>query len=99
MSAISTAPQLCATNNVQGIIVPDARIEQSSDTGRSHATIRLDLLNCSGRVLRSAFAQADMGNGMIVNFGAAAVGVSERAMGPALDQMFPPSKAAATSPK
>jgi len=91
LSAISGAAALCAGNGAQAIIVPDVRIEQSSATGRSHASLRLTLLSCGGVLLSHGSAEADMGNDFIRNFGAAVVGVSERAMGPAIDQLFPPA--------
>ncbi|TAM76263.1 hypothetical protein EPN44_05980 [bacterium] len=89
LSAIADAQQLCTGSGAQTIIIPNVRIEQSSYTGRSHAALRLTSLSCNGSVLGHGFAQADMGNGFINNFGAAAVGVSERAMGPAIEQLFP----------
>jgi hypothetical protein len=88
-SAVANAQQLCTGSGAQAIIVPDVRVEQSSATGRSHASMRLTLLSCSGTVLGHGAAEADMGNGFLGNFGAAVVGVSERAMGPAIDQLFP----------
>ena len=88
-SAVATAGDLCASNGAQAIIVPNVRVEQSSFSGRSHASLHLALLNCNGAVLGHASGEADMGNGFIHNFGAAVVGVSERAMGPAIDQLFP----------
>jgi hypothetical protein len=91
---IARAQQLCTGTGAQAIIVPNVRIEQSSATGRSHASLRLTLLGCQGSVLRHGAAEADMGNGFIGNFGAAVVGVTERAMGPAIEQLFPSAPAA-----
>ncbi len=88
-AAVTGAAQLCAANGTQAIIVPDVRVEQSSATGRSHASLRLSLLSCSGSVLGHGAAEADMGNGFLGNFGSAVVGVSERAMDPAIEQLFP----------
>jgi len=88
LTAIASAPQLCSANGAQAIIVPDIRIEQSSFSGRSHASIHLAQLNCNGSLMGFGAAQSDMGNGFIGNFGAAAVGVSERAMDPAIDQLL-----------
>ena len=85
---VTSAQQLCAANGVQAIIVPDVRIEQSSSKGRSHAALRLSLMSCTGSVLGHGSGEADMG-GVMNNFGAAVVGVSERAMSPAIDQLFP----------
>jgi hypothetical protein len=89
VTAVARAQQLCTGTDTQAIIVPNVRIEQSSATGRSHASLRLTLLSCGGGVLRHGAAEADMGNGFIRNFGAAVVGVTERAMGPAIEQLFP----------
>jgi hypothetical protein len=88
-TAVARAPQLCAGTGTQAIIVPNVRVEQSSATGRSHASLHHSLLSCGGSVLGHGAAEADMGNGFIGNFGAAVVGVSERAMGPAIEQLFP----------
>ena len=92
LTAVADAPQLCASSGAQDIIVPNVRIEQSSFSGRSHASMRLAMLSCTGNVLGEASSSADMGSGFIVNFGAAVVGVSERAMGPAIDKLFPVTK-------
>ncbi|HTU69595.1 MAG TPA: hypothetical protein VMF11_04665 [Candidatus Baltobacteraceae bacterium] len=92
LSAVTTAPQLCSANGVQGIVVPTVRIEQSGVTGASHAVVRLALLDCSGAVSGHGYGDADLKHVTMVNFGAAAVEVSERAMGPALDQLFPATK-------
>ena len=89
LSSVSGATGLCASAKAQAIVVPDVRIEQSSYTGHSYASMHLTLLNCNGAIIGRGEAQANMGSGFINNFGAAAVGVSERAMGPALDQLFP----------
>jgi hypothetical protein len=101
VSTIATAPQLCSANGVQGIIVPGARVEQSGYSGRSHAQMTLTLLSCSGAVLGHGVGEADMGSGM-VNFGAAVVAVSERAMPVAIDRLFPstasPTPAPSASP-
>lgn len=88
-SAVANAAQLCTASGTQAIVVPDVRVEQSSVTGRSHAQLRLTLLSCSGSVLGHGTAEADMGQAFMGNFGATVVGVSERAMGPAIDQLFP----------
>jgi hypothetical protein len=96
LAVVSTAAQLCTANTAQAIIVPDVRIEQSSFTGRSHAALRLALVSCTGTVLAHGAGEADMGSGFMVNFGAAAVGVSERAMGPAIDQLFAAKTKSAT---
>jgi hypothetical protein len=88
-SAVSSASQLCTANAAQAIIVPDVRIEQSAVTARSHASLHLELLSCTGSVLGHGAAEADMGQPTMVNFGAAVVAVSERAMTPAIEQLFP----------
>jgi hypothetical protein len=88
-SAVTNAAQLCSAGSAQAIIVPNVRIEQSSATGRSHASLRLVLLSCTGSVLGHGDAEADMGQAFINNFGAAAVGVTERAMEPAIQKLFP----------
>jgi hypothetical protein len=93
-AVIDGASQLCATATAQAIIVPDLRVEQSSVTGRSHAELRLTQLDCTGAIVREAAGQADMGQAFIGNFGAAIVGVSERAMIPAIDQLLKPEDAA-----
>jgi hypothetical protein len=87
------AQKLCAASGSQAIIVPDVRVEQSSATSRSHASLRLTLLNCNGAVVRHGSAEADIGQVGIVNFGAGAVAVTEKAMGPAIDQLFPDGNA------
>ena len=46
-------------------------------------------LDVPPNVIGHGTGEADMGNGFIVNFGAAVVGVTERAMAPAIDQLFP----------
>jgi hypothetical protein len=88
-AAVTGAQQLCAGTGAQAIIVPDVRVEQSSVTGRSHASLRLSLLSCTGSVLGHGTAEADMGQAFMGNFGATVVAVSERAMGPAIEQLFP----------
>jgi len=88
-AAVAGAQQLCAGSGAQAIIVPDVRVEQSSMTGRSHASLRLSLLSCTGSVLGHGAAEADMGQAFMGNFGATVVAVSERAMGPAIEQLFP----------
>jgi hypothetical protein len=98
VTAVTSAPQLCAAGGTQAIIVPNVRVEQSSFNGRSHAQMRLALLSCGGGVMRHGVGEADMGSGFIRNFGAAVVGVSERAMIPAIDQLFPSTAAPAPSP-
>ncbi len=87
-TAVANAPRLCSDAGAQAIIVPDVRVEQSSFTGRSHAALRLTLLSCGGAVLGHGAGEADMGRVMMMNFGAAIVGVSERAMEPAIEQLF-----------
>jgi len=89
-TTIASAGQLCTENKAQNIIVPDIRIEQSSYTGRSHASMLLTLLDCNGAVVSHGAGEADMGSGFMANFGAAVVGVTERAMPPAIAQLFPP---------
>ncbi|MBV8582311.1 MAG: hypothetical protein JOZ86_16935 [Candidatus Eremiobacteraeota bacterium] len=89
LSTIAGAQQLCAANGAQAIIVPDVRVEQSAVTGRSHASLRLSLVSCSGVVLGHGTGEADIGQMFLGNFGAAIVGVSEKAMGPAIEQLFP----------
>lgn len=88
LTAIATAPSLCSTYKAQAIIVPDIRIEQSSYTGRSYAALRLTQIACDGALTSTGAGTADMGSGFIGNFGAAAVGVSERAMDPAIEGML-----------
>ena len=99
LSAVAGAQQLCAANGAQAIVVPNVRIEQSSVTGRSHAGLRLTLLSCTGSILGHGAGEADMGQAFMYNFGAAVTGVTERAMDPALDQLFPnaPKPAAPTN--
>jgi hypothetical protein len=92
LAAVAGSQQLCAGSGAQAIIVPDVRVEQSSETGRSHASLRLSLLSCTGRVLGHGSAEADMGQAFLGNFGATVVAVSERAMGPAIEQLFPIAK-------
>ncbi|HTZ55438.1 MAG TPA: hypothetical protein VMB20_10290 [Candidatus Acidoferrum sp.] len=92
LTAIATAPQLCAANNAQAIVVPSIRLEQSISTGRSHAVLRMSLLNCDGAIDGQSVSDADMGQLFIYNFGAALVGVAERAMETGLDQLFPSTK-------
>ncbi|HEX3549891.1 MAG TPA: hypothetical protein VHT53_05915 [Candidatus Elarobacter sp.] len=89
LAAIASAPQLCAQNGVQGIIVPDVRIEQSAFSGRSHAELRLTSVSCTGGILGKGNGDADMGQAFMINYGAAVVGVAERAMNPAIEQLFP----------
>jgi hypothetical protein len=89
-TTIASAGQLCTENKAQNIIVPDIRIEQSSFTGRSHASLLLTMLDCDGMVVDYGTGEADMGGGVLVNFGAAVIGVTERAMPPAIAQLFPP---------
>jgi hypothetical protein len=93
LSAVTGAAQLCTANGVQAIIVPNVRVESSPATGRSHASLRLAMLSCGGSVLGHSQAEADMGAGSMNNFGAAVTGISERAMGPAIDQLFPSTAA------
>ncbi len=88
-SAVTNAQQLCSASGTQAIIIPNVRIEQSSATGRSHASLRLTELSCTGSVLGHGAAEADMGQAFMANFGAAVVGVTERAMAPAIEQLFP----------
>jgi len=87
-AVVSNAPALCTNAGAQAIIVPDVRVEQSSVTGRSHAQLRLTMLSCAGAVTAHGTAEADMGQAFMGNFGATVVGVSERAMNPAIDQLF-----------
>jgi hypothetical protein len=47
-----------------------------------------------GTIVRQAAGEAGMGQAFIRNFGAAIVGVSERAMIPAIDQLLKPEEAA-----
>lgn len=88
LTAIATAPSLCSTYKAQAIIEPNIRIEQSSYTGRSYAALRLTQIACDGALTSTGAGTADMGSGFSRNFGAAAVGVSERAMDPAIDGML-----------
>jgi hypothetical protein len=97
LTAVSRAAELCTASAAQAIIVPNIRIEQSSVSGRSHASLHLTQLNCTGSVTGHGAAEADMGQAFMYNFGAAVTGVSERAMDPALDQLYP-SSAPAPSP-
>ncbi|HTW83691.1 MAG TPA: hypothetical protein VMD91_06480 [Candidatus Sulfotelmatobacter sp.] len=89
LTAIATAPQLCAAAGAQGIIVPNVRIEQSDKTGRSHASMHLGLLDCGGALVATGADDADMGG----IGGSAVTGIAERAMVPSLDQLFPSTKA------
>lgn len=86
ITAVAAAPSLCSASGAQAIIVPKVRLEQSVETARSHAAMRLSLLSCSGKTLARGVGDADVGH--IYMFDAAFVAVSERAMGPALDQLF-----------
>ncbi|HEY0614770.1 MAG TPA: hypothetical protein VGC96_09025 [Candidatus Elarobacter sp.] len=88
-TAVANAGRICSDTGTQAIIIPDVRVEQSSVTGRSHASMRLTLLSCAGTVIGHGAAEADMGQAFMGNFGATVVGVSERAMPPAIDQLFP----------
>jgi len=94
LSAITGAAKLCAANGTQAIIVPNVRVEQSSFSGRSHASMHVALLSCGGAVLAHGAGEADMGGGGN-NFGAGVTAVSERAMPLALDQLFPATATAA----
>jgi hypothetical protein len=87
-AVVANAPALCTTAGAQAIIVPDVRVEQSSVTGHSHASLRLTMLNCGGAVIGHGAAEADMGQAFLGNFGAAVVGVSEKAMPAAIDQLL-----------
>ena len=82
LTAVSGAPALCSENGASEIVVTEVRLEQAK---RSHAEMRLDLLDCSGRVLSSALSKADIG---ISYSGKALVRVAEDAMDSALDQLF-----------
>jgi hypothetical protein len=97
-TAVTNAPQLCSGSGAQAIIVPNVRIEQSSATGRSHAAMRLSLLSCTGSLLGRGVSEADVGQVFMRNFGATVVGVAERAMIPALDQLFPSTATATPAP-
>lgn len=94
LTAVADAATLCAANGAQEIVVADIRVEQSTYTGRSHAALRLTLLGCNGAILGHGDGDADTGQAFIRNFGASMVGVSERAMIPALDELFPSTKTA-----
>ncbi len=93
LTTVSSAATLCAASGTQAILVPSIRIEQSGFNGRSHAALRLTLLSCSGSILGQGAGEADMGQIFMRNFGASVVGVAERAMIPAEDQLFPNTKA------
>ncbi|MGA3035845.1 MAG: hypothetical protein ABSE64_00045 [Vulcanimicrobiaceae bacterium] len=93
LTTLSSAGALCTASGTQAILVPSIRIEQSGFSGRSHASLRLTLLSCSGSILAQGAGEADMGQMFLRNFGASVVGVAERAMIPAEDQLFPSTKA------
>jgi hypothetical protein len=86
LTAVATASELCSSNGATAIVVPSIRLEQAK---RSYAELRLDLLDCNGRVVSSALSQADIGWGLVYG-GRAMVKVAEDAMDPALDQLFSP---------
>jgi hypothetical protein len=86
LTAVATAPALCSGNGATAIVVPSIRLEQ---TKRSHAELRLDLLDCNGQVVSSAVSEADIGLGLVYG-GKAMIKVAEDAMDPALDQLFSP---------
>ena len=88
LRAIAGAARLCATYNVNGIVVPTIRVEQSEDTGSSFASLRLALVGCTGAIRRESEAHARIGSLLIVNFGAKAVAVAERSMKPAIAKLF-----------
>ncbi len=84
LSAVATAPALCSSNGASAIVVPSVRLEEAK---RSHAELRLDLLDCSGQVRSSALSEADIG---FAYGGKGMIKVAEDAMDPALDQLFSP---------
>ncbi len=91
LRVIAGAVRLCASDAVNGIIVPTIRVEQSEVTGSSYASLRLSLVGCRGTIRRQAEAHARIGSALIVNFGAKAVAVAEQSMKPAIAQLFPNS--------
>jgi hypothetical protein len=86
LTAVSGAGALCLQNGVTEIVVPAVRLEQAK---RSHAELRLDMLDCSGNVQSSAVSQADI---RLAYSGKALIEVAEDAMDPALDQLLGPAK-------
>lgn len=85
LTAVSAATALCSANGATAIVVPSVRLEQAR---RSHAELRLDLLDCNGHVLSSALSEADIPFGYS---GKALIKVAEDAMDPALDQLLAPA--------
>lgn len=98
LAVVTQAAKLCEASGTQAILVPSVRIEQSSFSGKSHASMRVDLLNCSGAVIAHGSAEADVRGGGH-NFGAGVTQVAEQAMPGALDQLFPATAAASTAAK
>ncbi len=88
LRVIAEAAQLCASDDVNGIIVPTIRVEQSEYSGSSFASLRLALVGCGGTIRRLAEAHAQIGSLLIVNFGAKAVAVAEQSMKPAIAKLF-----------
>lgn len=84
LTAVATALVLCSSSGASAIIVSSIRLEQAK---RSHAELRLDLLDCSGHVVSSALSEADIG---FAYGGKGMIRVAENAMDPALDQLFSP---------
>jgi hypothetical protein len=94
LTVVNAAAALCAQNGAGAIMVPDLRLEQVEGR-RTHAELRLSVLTCDGRTTQVAFTEHDTANGfMNFNPGAVMVDVTEKAMKPALDQLFSPVAAA-----
>ena len=98
LGAIAAAATLCPQYAVEAIVVPAVRVEL---TKKAHGELRLDLLDCSGHVIGRALGEADVGGGLTISFASAGsylVTVTEKAAGPALDQLFPLTVKGAPNP-
>jgi len=94
LTTFATAGQLCASNGVQGIIVPRLRFVQLPFSGQSVALLRLNLFACDGSTVAYASGRADLKRAPKHDFGAAIVQASQQAMASALDELFPSTKSA-----
>jgi hypothetical protein len=92
LTTFASAEQLCASNGVQGIIVPRLGLVQIPFNGGSGARVRLNLLACNGASVGYGSGQGILKKAPKHDFSAAIVEASKEAMGPALDQLFPSTK-------
>ncbi len=92
LMAFASAEQLCASNGVQGIIVPRLRLVQIPFSGGSGALLRLNLFACNGASAGYSSGQGQIKKAPKHDFSAAIVDASKEAMVPALDQLFPSTK-------